>query len=442
MICCGINHGERNFIMDTQYRHQINVKKIELLYRHAVPTILGTLIIAIVAVAFIYSVMWPEKRSADILFMWLTIYLLVCAIRLYGIVLYQKTQVSPGQANIWLYAYLAGIVVSGLLWGLLFLYLASFLDFVHTNFIVFFMEGMISAAVAAYATSFLAFLTASTTLLCPIIVYFLLHSDPQTNYLGTMLIIYLGFLLIISRQLNSTISNYLTHQFNADKFERERNYAAMINRELEEEILRRISTEDKLKSEIQRAEELTEKLITISSRDGLTGINNRRRFDEHLVNEWNRLARTHGHLSLILCDIDFYKAFNDTYGHLTGDECLQKIAGSLQNFSRRAGDLAARYGGEEFAVILPETGLENASRVAEDIRAAIENMQIPHSSSSISPWVTVSLGVATVIPSKHDTHHSLIKLADDALYSAKHAGRNRVVTQEEGYSDADKKVDP
>lgn len=428
--------------MDKQYRHQINVKKIGLLYRHAVPTILGTLIISIVAVAFIYNVMWPQGRSADVLFMWLTMYLLVCAIRLYGISLYQKTHVSPGQANIWLYAYLAGIVISGLLWGLLFLYLASFLDFVHTNFIVFFMEGMISAAVATYATSFLAFLTASITLLCPVIVYFLINPDPQTNYLGFMLIFYLGFLLIISRQLNSTISNYLAHEFNANKFERERNYAAMINRELEEEILRRIDTENKLKSEVHRAEELAEKLIAISSKDGLTGISNRRRFDEHLVNEWNRLARTGSRLSLILCDIDFYKAFNDTYGHLTGDECLQKIAGVLQNFSRRAGDMAARYGGEEFAVILPETGLENARCVAEDIRTAIENMQIPHSSSSISPWVTVSLGVATVIPSRHDTHQTLIKLADDALYTAKHAGRNRVITQGGEHSGADTSVEP
>lgn len=428
--------------MSNKYRHEINVKKIEILYQHAKPAIIGMLIISIIAVIFIYNRIWPEGQSSNILFLWLAIYISVCLVRLYGVALYYRRQTSTEQVGLWLYSYLAGIIISGLSWGLLFLYLAHFLDFVNTNLIVFFMEGMISAAVATYATSFLAFLTASITLLGPVVLYFLLQPDPQSNYLGIMLIFYLAFLLIISRQLNRTLGKYLAHEFNANKFERERNYAAMINRELEEEILRRIDTENKLKSEIQRAEQLAEKLIAISSRDGLTGISNRRRFDEHIINEWNRLGRTSSSLSLILCDIDFYKAFNDTYGHLAGDDCLKKIANVLQNFSRRAGDMAARYGGEEFAVILPDTSLENATQIAGEIRLAVENLHIQHATSSISPYVTVSLGVATVIPSRHDNPQSLIKLADEAMYEAKHAGRNKVVAQGEEGSGESTIVEP
>lgn len=428
--------------MSNKYRQEINVKKIGILYQHAFPTIIGTLIISILAVIFIYYRIWPEGKNPDILFLWLATYFLVSLARLYGVVLYHRSQTTTEQPSLWLYTYLTGIIISGLLWGLLFLYLARFLDFVNTNLIVFFMEGMISAAVATYATSFIAFFTASITLLGPVVVYFLLHPEPQTNYLGIMLIFYLAFLLIISRQLNRTLGKYLAHEFNANKFERERNYAAMINRELEEEILRRIDTEKKLKSEIQRAEQLAEKLIAISSRDGLTGISNRRRFDEHIINEWNRLGRSSSPLSLIFCDIDFYKAFNDTYGHLKGDDCLKKIANVLQNFSRRAGDMAARYGGEEFAVILPDTRLENARQIAEEIRVSVQNLHIQHATSSISPYVTVSLGVATAIPSRHDSPDSLIRLADEAMYEAKHAGRNKVVAQGGEQSGADTIVEP
>lgn len=176
--------------------------------------------------------------------------------------------------------------------------------------------------------------------------------------------------------------------------------------------------------------EANERLERLSASDGLTGVANRRCFDETIQREWTRLQRTKDSLSLIMCDVDFFKLFNDTYGHQDGDDCLKSIAKALQETARRGGDCIARYGGEEFAVILPATDEKSAVRVAEKIRQAVEKMAIAHSKSSVAPCVTLSLGVVTVVPDNQGTPESLIKYADKALYLAKSTGRNRVVVWE------------
>jgi diguanylate cyclase (GGDEF)-like protein len=132
-------------------------------------------------------------------------------------------------------------------------------------------------------------------------------------------------------------------------------------------------------------------------------------------------------ISLIIVDVDYFKNFNDTYGHLAGDSCLQKIAHTIRDSLRRAGNFAARYGGEEFAVILPDTDAEGAYLFAESLREKIENLNIEHTDSKTGKNVTVSLGVSTTVPKKDSTQDELISLADKALYKAKQAGRNRVV---------------
>lgn len=172
-------------------------------------------------------------------------------------------------------------------------------------------------------------------------------------------------------------------------------------------------------------EEANQKLKVISTIDGLTQIPNRRYFDETLEKEWNRHLRKKEALSVILCDIDFFKPYNDTYGHQTGDECLKKVARTIQASVLRPGDFTARYGGEEFVLILPNTNLKGAKEVAERVRTAVENLEIPHKGSRVAPHVTLSLGGATVIPHEHCTAHSLVDLADQALYEAKEGGRNQ-----------------
>ena len=172
-----------------------------------------------------------------------------------------------------------------------------------------------------------------------------------------------------------------------------------------------------------------EELARLSSQDGLTGLANRRHFDEVMARECRR-ARRDGHsISLLLTDVDFFKPYNDTYGHQAGDECLQKVAQVLADAARRPGDLAARYGGEEFAVVLPNTSEEGAHTVAEALREGVAALKLPHAASKVAPHVTLSIGVATTSPDSPDPGPSpkqLIELSDSALYQSKQGGRNRV----------------
>jgi diguanylate cyclase (GGDEF)-like protein len=171
-------------------------------------------------------------------------------------------------------------------------------------------------------------------------------------------------------------------------------------------------------------------LELLSHRDGLTGIANRRHFDEVLRREWRRCARERMPLSLLLLDIDCFKQYNDNYGHLKGDQCLQQVAQALQGSLTRAADLGARYGGEEFAAILSGTDAAGILHVAEVARKAVESLAIAHAHSPASTFVTASVGCATLVPSVDQSHDTLISLADAALYRAKCAGRNRVMAAE------------
>lgn len=188
--------------------------------------------------------------------------------------------------------------------------------------------------------------------------------------------------------------------------------------------VRRLIQQSHLYQELEAA---NQKLRRLASLDGLTQVANRRLFDERFEKEWLRLAREQASLSLILCDVDFFKAYNDTYGHQAGDECLQQVALAITESVRRPADLVARYGGEEFAVILPNTESAGAVQVAESIRKRVEALAIVHATSTVSKYITLSLGVATLIPSSTALSATLILAADKALYQAKASGRDAVV---------------
>ncbi|WP_316933405.1 diguanylate cyclase [Marinobacter sp. AL4B] len=176
--------------------------------------------------------------------------------------------------------------------------------------------------------------------------------------------------------------------------------------------------------ELQSANEL---LKAASLTDGLTGVANRRRFDEKLNEEWQRAVRHGQELSLIMLDVDHFKKVNDSLGHLTGDDCLVAVAHAIDNEVQRSIDLLARYGGEEFAVLLPTTDSEGAAIVAERLRVAVERSSVESGGDKISVNLTISLGVATLLASQHTDPQEMIRRADEALYRAKNTGRNRVV---------------
>jgi diguanylate cyclase (GGDEF)-like protein len=176
----------------------------------------------------------------------------------------------------------------------------------------------------------------------------------------------------------------------------------------------------------QLLEELNE-VNNLATIDHLTGLANRRYFDQSLTDEWRRCLRDKQPLSLIMCDVDHFKLYNDHYGHQMGDSCLTQIAQAIDHSIRRPGDLAARYGGEEFAVILPNTKIEGGISVAEKIQDTVRRLKIPHEYSQVSEYVTLSLGIGTIMPSPHNSPIQLICEADRLLYIAKQRGRNQFV---------------
>ncbi|MGP6156334.1 MAG: diguanylate cyclase [Vulcanimicrobiaceae bacterium] len=190
----------------------------------------------------------------------------------------------------------------------------------------------------------------------------------------------------------------------------------------------------KLMAVVETLRDMTEQklaqtaLQSLAVKDGLTGIANRRSFDETLEAEWLRAQREGVPLSLLIADIDYFKRYNDTYGHQKGDESLKMVAATIGEQARRPGDLTARYGGEEFAIIMPSTARDGAGRVAERVREAVCALEIPHADSGVGRSVTLSIGVASTVPAVGLGQETLVAAADCALYAAKRGGRNRVVT--------------
>ncbi len=195
---------------------------------------------------------------------------------------------------------------------------------------------------------------------------------------------------------------------------------------LNHEIKRHKAFEQKLQELTLQLEASNKLLEHLSYRDSLTGIANRRYFDEFIEQEWKRAVREVYPISLIFVDIDHFKAFNDAYGHPAGDECLRQVARALTNSIKRPADIIARYGGEEFIAVLPGTDAAGAISVAELMKANVVGLGIEHASSQVVNHVSVSIGVATAIPDRYNTPTSLITNADRALYKAKSDGRNKV----------------
>ncbi|MEM9806288.1 MAG: PleD family two-component system response regulator [Cyanobacteria bacterium P01_D01_bin.56] len=185
-----------------------------------------------------------------------------------------------------------------------------------------------------------------------------------------------------------------------------------------------LTQEQLLRQELNLANQQLQLLATV---DGLTNVANRRFFDDKLDQEWKRLRREKSPLGLILLDIDCFKAYNDNYGHLGGDQCLRQVASAIKDAARRPADVVARYGGEEFAMILPNTDLDGVICVAETVQENLHLAAIPHATSLVGSTVSASIGLTAMIPNTSDSPQTLIDWADKALYDAKSSGRSRIV---------------
>ncbi len=187
-----------------------------------------------------------------------------------------------------------------------------------------------------------------------------------------------------------------------------------------------------LRESQRKLEQKNFELLRMSNIDGLTGVANRRRFDELILEAWGHSRRTASPLAVAMIDIDYFKPYNDHYGHLAGDECLQRVARALQAQLPRMTDFLGRYGGEEFVAVLSATDQQGAIKVAERLCATINGLNIPHLHSEVSDHVTISIGLSVVVADSKLQPQGLVSAADKALYEAKHAGRNRVYCCEPG----------
>jgi diguanylate cyclase (GGDEF)-like protein len=223
----------------------------------------------------------------------------------------------------------------------------------------------------------------------------------------------------------------LAHSFNQMLQQLQQSFAAMenLNQELsasKDQLARyNRSLETQIAERTEALEQANRELERLATTDSLTQVANRRRFDDYLQQQWSHTSRSQSPLSLILCDVDYFKRYNDHYGHQLGDECLKQVAQAIRDALQRSTDLAARYGGEEFGIILPYSDLNGAMLVAEAIQTKIQELQCPHSRSEVSSYITVSMGIASLTPERSLSPKTLLKAADAALYQAKTQGRNR-----------------
>jgi diguanylate cyclase (GGDEF)-like protein len=301
----------------------------------------------------------------------------------------------------WFYITLVAAAVIGLGWST---GLTVMLNGAPQQYHIFLIILLISLAAAGITLAIrtIVYSVFQVGVLLPAIGWLLFQDATINRILGVFLIIFMVAMWLFAHQVSRSLYNSFRLQ------------------------LENQSLANSLKQSNARLHVLNEELTQLSATDSLTLVANRRYFDNRFVSEFSRASREESALSIIMIDVDFFKDYNDELGHVAGDECLQKIAVAIRDSLKRPTDLVARYGGEEFIVLLPSTTVEGAMSLADEIRIQVIKLKLVHPTSSVSSYVTVSLGVTGTYPSKNSTKEALLKKADEALYHAKAAGRNNV----------------
>ncbi len=306
-------------------------------------------------------------------------------------------------------SFVTGVGIQGLVWGCSLAYFQYHLSIEYEAIIFMLVIIAIAVTVVTFSTSKSAFFIFLFTTISPQIVVLLI----QGEQLHFMISIYMVVGCIIIS--NAFLWNYNRLLRGIElRFEKD-NLMDDLNQ-----------TKEHLERSNENLKRLQYQLKNESLTDELTGIANRRHFNNHLEKEWRRAQRNQTSIACCMIDIDYFKKYNDLYGHQQGDKCLISIAQKIRSFMRRPADMTARYGGEEFVVLLPETPLEAATELADNICKSIESLKISHEGSSYK-IVTISIGLAIYLPQRDTGSDVLLKLADKALYEAKGQGRNRVV---------------
>lgn len=376
---------------DHVFQEKLNYHLLDSFVKQTSTVISGHFLVALINVGLFWS-----KINSSFIFAWALFLLFTSAVRWWLKARYERNQ-RQHSPDYWRTLFALSSLLLGLVWLTWSLYVGAAIEFggVGLSIIVITAAGLVSGAVASTSSSPYSFILFAVPILLPLSVVLLFDEDTEIRGIGVLMIL---FFVIILRQL------------------------LRIHEVLKESIINSLELE---KSK-EQTEMLARELYQLSTTDALTSVTNRRGFDEALESEWSRARRLKAPISLLMVDVDFFKTFNDTLGHIAGDECLQRVASALPGYVRRAGETIARYGGEEFAILLPNTTSGEAIEIAENIREGIMKLDVKHPASDVADRITISIGVHSVTPGQLEDSQQLIERADQALYQAKEAGRNRV----------------
>ncbi|MCB1693194.1 MAG: GGDEF domain-containing protein [Pseudomonadales bacterium] len=347
--------------------------------------------------AAIYAwMLWSQVDRTELVIWW-TLAVGLVAIRMFAHWRFLRAPMAPGIVHRWgrFFVLVAGL--QGAIFGVGFAYFTWQSEPLYVTISVIWMLGISAVSIGAYSADPKVLLSYFLPVAVPEAIVLLWMATPMSIGMGVALILYIAVILRSMIRVSRAMVDAITLNF-------------------------------RLEQEIEARKRAEQRLLVISQQDGLTGLANRRHLDEVLARETSRARRSGQPLSLILIDLDAFKRFNDTYGHLDGDECLRRVSGVLKETVKRPGDLAARYGGEELACVLPETDADDAYALAETIRKRVLALHIPHSARiDGEKFVTISAGVAGFEPARDTDTSDFVRRADEALYAAKESGRNRVV---------------
>ncbi len=379
--------------MPSALRPELTAKCLQLIYSQSA----NANVASMGGGALLGTLFW-NIADRRIIVAWAVAYLLMI---LYRYRLGQRFQhAKPEEASQkWLNGFLSAVLVSGMLWGAYAVYLASMANEMQLAVVVLTVGALLSGAAIAYSVIISAFVAFSLPAMLPVGIFLLARGQSDSSFLGVLVIIWMLFMYRSAKRFRDFAVRSLDYQFE------------------------NIGLVRSLAEQRDRATELADTLDRLSQTDSLTGVANRRGFDQALASAWKQANEAGSPLALMFCDVDYFKSYNDTYGHPAGDECLRKIAHEVDTVAREVGGRTSRIGGEEFAVLWPQATAITMAMLAEQIRQRVQALQLPHSGSASLGVVTASFGVAS--SSKSIGH--LQQQTDRALYDSKKGGRNRVL---------------
>ncbi len=377
-------------------------RSLELMFSQATSALVSS---GIACLVLLYT-FW-DKASPKLMLAWVMVF---CFVAIYRVRLkssFLNSSESDKNHRSWFVKLGVTIFLTGVLWGALILYLMMYAQgfaaaILFANFAL-----LLAGSVTVYAMSMPIFVMFSVPMVLPPLVYLVMDTNQDSWMLAAVCLGWYLFMVSTARRFGEFAARSFGYEYE--------------NRGLVAE----------LEEQNRRAEVLAQELMVLSNTDSLTGVYNRRYLDECIASELSRAHRTDGALSLLMCDVDFFKRYNDSLGHVEGDKCLTVVANILTESARGGTDVVARYGGEEFAVVLANTEAVQAKVFAERLRKAVAEKQIPHPDSDVSEFLTISIGVSSLCDIECDTSSDLIRRADKALYRAKARGRNLVQCQAE-----------